>query len=172
MTFDVQAFLSKTMLTIPPDDDPDEKWMCGKTEAVVGDALLSMYRIAPGCEQLPLKEAWAAVDGSHELAVVHMSHYEQPCHIMMWIITKTTAYTLQSWVNEVPPQIWSMPLDTFNDHLKTLAVKNVADSEYRLALHALTRIGVATTLLGAKPLNFQMALPVLERRTDCICPHS
>lgn len=59
-------------------------------------------------------------------------------HIMVWIITKDTAHTLQSWENESQYKYWNMTFQKFQSMIDTLSKKKTIDDSYKELFGQLT----------------------------------
>jgi hypothetical protein len=126
----------------------EEKWRCGYTAGYIQDTFAqggrfnSIVNKRKPVAVLPTVLDRVFAKNQDAVAYVNIScqTLKGPIsHTMIWILTKDTAHTLQSWENVKPYAYWHVPLDKFKRAIKVIS-GNVIDSRYKRAFAALTSI--------------------------------
>jgi hypothetical protein len=157
---DIYQLLKVAKSQIPRDvyEDEDLKWRCGATAHAVSTLLKDTYKTYEITKKHRLEKLRGILHDSNKLVFLYITSYSGPlCHVMIWILTETTAYTLQSWVNELKPSIWSLPRKTFLNAIDTISMKRCIDDDYKKAFNQLTHIAT-----NAKVYNKTKKPPVFE----------
>lgn len=122
---------------------------CGYTADIIQDEIRKV--------KLETHNDWKTLDSlTTDIRNVHKKYSYEPTmyilfrsegilgHTMIWVITKTTAHTLQSWYKINTYEYWSMPLDKFIE-----AIQNIQSTDadmFRSAFTALTHHKVPNDL--------------------------
>jgi len=132
------------------------KHQCGYTAGMIQDTVAAsktldvMHNKWQDISVLPNVLTTQFSENPESIFYVMISRHADPIdHVMVWIITNNFAHTLQSWVDKLTYNQWSIPLTQFTAAITTISSSYTTDEEYKLAFNKLTYIPINDKLWTA-----------------------
>jgi hypothetical protein len=173
----VLSLLNEVKASLPKEvyeyNEDGERWHCGATAGALQDAVEARVRELRVVRRvLPLSRLRAMLQRERaarpgDVAFIRMNSGGDPFtplpHTMTWVLAGGRAYTLQSWVNEVPPGVWHMSEAEFLAAVDVIAAAAAGgggaqfDDAYKFAVDKLAHVGVGQAFWDRQQKQLQVA---------------